>query len=149
MFVMVAAITVPYDKSHGYKLGRAPGNLSTQTPVDLRSACLSSLKLPESVRTVRSCKIATVDACSRWAVGKNVTRCALSVKLARTFIGASCPMTSIGRYVVKSLRFDRLLASTALVLVLALSSHAGVAQQTRKPDHCVRACAGHDAPCRR
>ena len=31
---------------------------------------------------------------------------------------------------VKSLRFDRLLASTALALVLALSSHAAVAQQT-------------------
>ena len=31
---------------------------------------------------------------------------------------------------VKSARFDRLLASTALALVLALSSHAGMAQQT-------------------
>ena len=31
---------------------------------------------------------------------------------------------------MKSLRFDRLLASTALALVLALSSHAAVAQQT-------------------
>jgi murein L,D-transpeptidase YcbB/YkuD len=35
--------------------------------------------------------------------------------------------------VVKSARFDRLLASTALALVLALSSHAGMAQQTEKP----------------
>jgi len=32
--------------------------------------------------------------------------------------------------VVKSARFDRLLASTALALVLTLSSHAGMAQQT-------------------
>jgi murein L,D-transpeptidase YcbB/YkuD len=32
--------------------------------------------------------------------------------------------------VVKSARFDRLLASTALALVLALSSHAGMAQQS-------------------
>src|SRR5690242_7087126 len=39
---------------------------------------------------------------------------------------------SFGRYVVKSARFDRLLASTALALVLALSSHAGMAQQTEK-----------------
>jgi murein L,D-transpeptidase YcbB/YkuD len=35
--------------------------------------------------------------------------------------------------VVKSARFDRLLASTAIALVLALSSHAGMAQQTAKP----------------
>ena len=34
---------------------------------------------------------------------------------------------------VKSTRFDRLLASTALVLVLTLSSHSAVAQQTDKP----------------
>ena len=34
---------------------------------------------------------------------------------------------------VKSARFDRLLASTALVLVLALSSHAATAQQTDSP----------------
>jgi len=34
--------------------------------------------------------------------------------------------------VVKIARFDRLLASTALALVLALSSHAGMAQQTEK-----------------
>jgi L,D-transpeptidase YcbB len=34
---------------------------------------------------------------------------------------------------VKSTRFDRLLASTALALVLALSSQAGMAQQTEKP----------------
>ncbi len=34
---------------------------------------------------------------------------------------------------VKSARFERLLASTALALVLALSSHAGMAQQTEKP----------------
>ncbi|HXX07487.1 MAG TPA: L,D-transpeptidase family protein, partial [Pseudolabrys sp.] len=33
---------------------------------------------------------------------------------------------------MKSARFDRLLASTALALVLALSSHAGMAQQTEK-----------------
>jgi len=33
---------------------------------------------------------------------------------------------------VKSARFDRLLASTALVLVLAVSSHAGMAGQTEK-----------------
>ena len=31
---------------------------------------------------------------------------------------------------MKSARFDRLLASTALALVLALSSHAGMAQQS-------------------
>jgi L,D-transpeptidase YcbB len=36
----------------------------------------------------------------------------------------------LGDKVVKSARFDRLLASTALVLVLALSSHAATAQQT-------------------
>jgi murein L,D-transpeptidase YcbB/YkuD len=35
--------------------------------------------------------------------------------------------------VVKSARFERLLASTALALVLALASHAGMAQQTEKP----------------
>jgi murein L,D-transpeptidase YcbB/YkuD len=35
--------------------------------------------------------------------------------------------------VVKSARFDRLLASTALVLVLALSSQVGAAQQTENP----------------
>src|SRR5664279_678817 len=34
---------------------------------------------------------------------------------------------------VKSVRFDRLLASTALGLVLMLSSHAGQAQQPEKP----------------
>ena len=34
---------------------------------------------------------------------------------------------------MKSTRFDRLLASTALALVLALSSQAGMAQQTEKP----------------
>ncbi|MFY9599484.1 MAG: hypothetical protein WAR02_04560, partial [Pseudolabrys sp.] len=34
---------------------------------------------------------------------------------------------------MKSTRFDRLLASTALVLVLTLSSHSAVAQQTDKP----------------
>ena len=34
---------------------------------------------------------------------------------------------------VKSARFDRLLASTALVLVLALSNHAATAQQTDSP----------------
>jgi murein L,D-transpeptidase YcbB/YkuD len=34
---------------------------------------------------------------------------------------------------VKNTRFDRLLASTALALVLALSSQAGMAQQTEKP----------------
>jgi murein L,D-transpeptidase YcbB/YkuD len=34
---------------------------------------------------------------------------------------------------VKGTRFDRLLASTALALVLALSSQAGMAQQTEKP----------------
>ena len=34
---------------------------------------------------------------------------------------------------VKSARFDRLLASTALVLVLALSCHAGIAQQSDNP----------------
>ena len=34
---------------------------------------------------------------------------------------------------VKSARFERLLASTALALVLALASHAGMAQQTEKP----------------
>ena len=36
---------------------------------------------------------------------------------------------------VKSARFDRLLASTALVLVLALSSHAATAQQTESLTH--------------
>ncbi|MGB6348801.1 MAG: L,D-transpeptidase family protein [Pseudolabrys sp.] len=34
---------------------------------------------------------------------------------------------------MKSARFERLLASTALALVLALASHAGMAQQTEKP----------------
>ena len=34
---------------------------------------------------------------------------------------------------MKSTQFDRLLASTALALVLALSSQAGMAQQTEKP----------------
>ena len=33
---------------------------------------------------------------------------------------------------MKSTRFDRLLASTAVALVLALSSHAAIAQQTEK-----------------
>ena len=33
---------------------------------------------------------------------------------------------------MKSARFDRLLASTAVALVLAMSSHAGMAQQTEK-----------------
>ena len=46
---------------------------------------------------------------------------------------------------VKSARFDRLLASTALALVLTLSSHAGMAQQTEKPTADVGADAGHDA----
>ncbi len=43
------------------------------------------------------------------------------------------PLTVLGEYVVKISRFDRLLASTALVLVLALSSHAGIAQQSDNP----------------
>ena len=47
-----------------------------------------------------------------------------------TYKGPRLPPDSFGRYVVKSARFDRLLASTALALVLALSSHAGLAQQS-------------------
>jgi L,D-transpeptidase YcbB len=43
------------------------------------------------------------------------------------------PLTVLGENVVKSARFDRLLASTALVLVLALSCHAGIAQQSDNP----------------
>jgi murein L,D-transpeptidase YcbB/YkuD len=43
------------------------------------------------------------------------------------------PLTVLGENVVKSARFDRLLASTALVLVLALSSQAGIAQQSDNP----------------
>jgi L,D-transpeptidase YcbB len=43
------------------------------------------------------------------------------------------PLTVLGENVVKSARFDRLLASTALVLVLALSSHVGIAQQSDTP----------------
>ena len=43
-------------------------------------------------------------------------------------VAAAAPYR-LGRYVVKSARFDRLLASTALVLVLALSSHSSMAQQ--------------------
>src|SRR5215475_4904880 len=43
------------------------------------------------------------------------------------------PLTVLGEYVVKSARLDRLLASTALVLVLALSSQAGIAQQSDNP----------------
>src|SRR5215475_7046387 len=43
------------------------------------------------------------------------------------------PLTVLGENAVKSARFDRLLASTALVLVLALSSHAGIAQQSDNP----------------
>src|SRR4030095_15099267 len=46
-----------------------------------------------------------------------------------TFGGLLGP-PSLGDKVVKSARFNRLLASTALVLVLALSSHAATAQQT-------------------
>src|SRR5262245_65409382 len=42
-------------------------------------------------------------------------------------------LTVLGENVVKSARFDRLLASTALVLVLVLSSHAGIAQQSDNP----------------
>jgi L,D-transpeptidase YcbB len=43
------------------------------------------------------------------------------------------PLTVLGENVVKISRFDRLLASTALVLVLALSSQAGIAQQSDNP----------------
>ena len=43
------------------------------------------------------------------------------------------PLTVLGENAVKSARFDRLLASTALVLVLALSSQAGIAQQSDNP----------------
>ena len=51
--------------------------------------------------------------------------------MAWTYKGAAaCPL-ELGRYVVKSARFDRLLASTALALVLALSSHSGMAQQSQ------------------
>jgi len=46
---------------------------------------------------------------------------------------AAPPSHSLGRYVVKSAHFDRLLASTALALVLALSSHASMAQQNKNP----------------
>src|SRR5262245_40918372 len=46
-----------------------------------------------------------------------------------TFGGLLGP-SSLGDKVVKSARFDRLLAWTALVLVLALSGHAATAQQT-------------------
>ena len=49
--------------------------------------------------------------------------------MAWTYKGRACP-DSFGRYLVKSARFDRLLASTALALVLALSSHASMAQQS-------------------
>jgi L,D-transpeptidase YcbB len=50
--------------------------------------------------------------------------------MAWTYKGPRLPPDSFGRYVVKTARFDRLLASTALALVLALSSHAGMAQQS-------------------
>src|SRR5262245_39855245 len=43
------------------------------------------------------------------------------------------PLTFLGENVVKRARFDGLLASTALVLVLALSSQAGIAQQNDNP----------------
>ena len=43
------------------------------------------------------------------------------------------PLTVLGENAVKSARFDRLLASTALVLVLALSGQAGIAQQSDNP----------------
>jgi len=46
--------------------------------------------------------------------------------------GVACPAT-LGRNLVKSARFERLLASTAIALALALSSHVGMAQQTGKP----------------
>src|SRR5690242_20819519 len=46
--------------------------------------------------------------------------------------GFARPATALGDKVVKSPRFDRLLASTAVALVLALSSHAGMAQQSGK-----------------
>ncbi len=49
--------------------------------------------------------------------------------MAWIYKGARLPPRTFGRNVVKSARFDRLLASTALALVLALSSHAGMAQQ--------------------
>src|SRR5690348_3277067 len=46
--------------------------------------------------------------------------------------GFARPATALGEKVVKGPRFDRLLASTAVALVLALSSHAGMAQQSGK-----------------
>src|SRR5690349_10926419 len=48
-------------------------------------------------------------------------------------IRARAPCDSFGRKVVKSPRFNSLLASTAVAVALTLSSHAGVAQQAGKP----------------
>src|SRR5450755_2566315 len=45
-------------------------------------------------------------------------------------LGARAPAQSLGDALVKSARFNRLLASTALGLVLVLGSHAGMAQQS-------------------
>jgi hypothetical protein len=73
-----------------------------------------------------------VDARFGRIIGKNVTGSALSVKLEQTDKGLYAP-DSFGRNAVKSTQFDHLLASTALALVLALSSQAGMAQQTEKP----------------
>src|SRR5262249_56664696 len=44
------------------------------------------------------------------------------------------PLTVLGDQVVKSPRFSSLLASTAVAVVLAVSSHAGMAQQADKPE---------------
>jgi murein L,D-transpeptidase YcbB/YkuD len=46
---------------------------------------------------------------------------------------ARAPCDSFGRKVVKSPRFNSLLASTAVAVALTLSSHAGMAQQAGKP----------------
>src|SRR6478736_1077517 len=43
------------------------------------------------------------------------------------------PVTALGDKVVKSRRFNSLLASTAVAVALAVSSHAGLAQQADKP----------------
>src|SRR5690242_17956634 len=46
--------------------------------------------------------------------------------------GAAVGPLTLGRDQVKSVRFNRLLASTALGLALALASHAGMAQQSEQ-----------------
>ncbi len=61
-------------------------------------------------------------------IGKNVTKAGASDSMPPQN-RANEAEPSLGVHSVKSVRFERLLASTAFGLVLALSSHAGLAQQ--------------------